>query len=129
MLKDLKKYSYLLGLFLYFPALGWAFDNFDCVGSEPFWKLSIQEKKFTFTPQDSPAITLPAVKPTPAENMNIDHIRIFRTKMDNKEAIIIIQKQSCTDGMSEDAYAYEGLVISSDKVFHGCCSKRLLLTH
>lgn len=129
MLKDLKKYSYLLGFFLYLPALGWAFDNFDCVGTKPFWKLSITKQEITFTQQTAPAVTMVAVEPKPAENMSMDHIRVFRTKLDDKAAIIIIQKQSCTDGNSEDVFAYEGLFISSDKVFHGCCSKKILLTY
>lgn len=128
MLKDFKRYSYLLGLLLFLPVVAFAFDSFDCVGTEPFWKLSITDQKFTFTQQTLPIITMPAVEPKPAENMNMDHIRVFRTKLNNKEAIIVIQKQSCTDGSSQDVFAYEGLFISSDKVFHGCCSKKLLLT-
>lgn len=125
---DLKRCSYLLFLFLYLPVTAWAFDDFDCVGTEPFWKLSITEKKITFTQQTAPPIVLPGVEPKPAANMNMDHIRVFRTKLSNKEAIIVIQKQSCTDGMTEDVFSYEGLFISSDKVFHGCCSKKLLFT-
>lgn len=129
MLSDLKRYSYLLIFLLFLPVAASAFDNFDCVGTESFWKLSISKQNFTFTQKTAPIITMPAVEPTSAENMNMDHIRIFRTKLNNKEVIIIIQKQSCTDGKSEDVFAYEGLFISSDKVFHGCCSKKLLLTH
>lgn len=129
MLTDLKKYSYLLGLLLYLPINVWAFDSFDCVGSEPFWKLSINDKQFTFSLKATPASTMPSVEPKAAENMKMDHIRIFRTKLDNKDVIIVIQKQSCTDGMSDDVFAYEGLFISHDKVFHGCCSKKLLLTN
>lgn len=126
---DLKRFSYLLCLFLCLPTTTWAFEDFDCVGSEPFWKLSITGKKITFTQQTIPQITMPAAEPKPAENMSMDHIRIFRTKLNNKEATIVIQKQSCTDGMSDDVFSYEGLFISSDKVFHGCCSKKILVTN
>jgi len=128
MFVNVRRCSYLLGLLLYSPVIALAFDSFDCVGTEPFWKLSITDQKFTFTQNTASASTMPAVEPKPAENMNMDHIRVFRTKLSNKEIIIVIQKQSCTDGMSEDVFAYEGLFISSDKVFHGCCSKKLLLT-
>lgn len=120
---------YLFSLFLYFPLTAFASDTFDCVGSEPFWKLSIGDQKITFTQKNGSDITMPSVTPTQAENMSIDHIRIFRTKLNNKEAIIVIQKQSCTDGSTEEVFAYEGLFISTDKVFHGCCSKKLILTH
>lgn len=128
MLVNFKRCSYLLGLFLYLPVIAFAFDNFDCVGTEPSWKLSITDQIFTFTQQTTPALTMPATEPKPAENMNMDHIRVFRTKLSNKEVVIIIQKQSCTDGTSQDVFAYEGLFISSDKVFHGCCTKKILLT-
>lgn len=123
-----KKCAYLAGLLLSLPALTWAFDSFDCIGTEPAWKISITEHKFTFNQQTAPSVTLPAVEPQPAENMNMDHIRVFRTTMNNKAVTIIIQKQSCTDGSSEDLFAYEGLFIANDKVFHGCCIKKMLLT-
>lgn len=126
MVVNFKKCSYLLGFFLYAPVIAFAFDNFDCLGTEPFWKLSIADQKFTFT-QANVSVKMPAVEPKSAENMNMDHIRVFRTKLKNKEIVIVIQKQSCTDGMSEEGFAYEGLYISSDKVFHGCCSKKLII--
>lgn len=128
MLVNFKRYFYLFSLLLFTPVIALAFDNFDCVGTEPFWKLSITDKKFTFTQQDASISTMTAVEPKSAENMNFDHIRVFRTELNNKKAIIVIQKQSCTDGMSENAFAYEGLFITHDKVFHGCCSKKLLLS-
>lgn len=128
MLVNFKRHFYLFSLLLFAPVIALAFDNFDCVGTEPFWKLSITEQKFTFTLKDEPISTMTAVEPKPAENMNFDHIRVFHTKLINKEAIIVIQKQSCTDGMSDSAFAYEGLFITNDKVFHGCCNKKLLLT-
>lgn len=126
---DFKKISYLLGLILYLPVAAWAFDSFDCIGSDPSWKLAVTEHKFTFTRQSEPGVTMPAAPAKSAENMDTDHIRVFRTKLENKDAIIVIQKQSCSDGISEDVFAYEGLFISHDKVFHGCCSKKLLLTN
>lgn len=91
-------------------------------------QLSITEKKITFTQQNVAPIVMPAAEPKPAENMSMDHIRVFRTKLSNKESVIIIQKQSCTAGATEDMFAYEGLFILPDKVFHGCCSKKILVT-
>lgn len=125
---NFKKLSCLLGIFLYFPVASWALDSFDCLGNTPFWKLSITDKQFIFTEKNAPAVTMPAVEPKPAEDMKMDHIRIFRTKSDSKDIIIIIQNQSCTDGKSEEMFPYEGLFITSDKVYHGCCSKKLILT-
>jgi len=129
MLINLRSYSYLIGLLIFLPVSTWAFDSFDCIGTEPFWKLSITKPKITFTQKHDSIHTMPAVDPSPAENMSMDHIRVFRTTLDKKDIIIVIQKQSCTDGMSEEVFDYEGLFITSDKVFHGCCGKKLLLTH
>jgi uncharacterized membrane protein len=118
-----------VSLLLSLPVPALAFDSFDCVGTNSSWHLSLNDKKFTFTHKSMPKIIMTPVKQEPAENMDIDHIRVFRTNINKKDAIIIIQKQSCTDGQSEDLFAYEGLFITSDKVFHGCCSKTMLLTH
>lgn len=125
---SIKKCTYLLALLLFSPFTASAFDNFDCFGTEPAWKISLTEHKFTFTQKTEPSVTMPAVEPQPAENMNLDHIRVFRTMLNDKKVTIIIQKQSCTDGTSDDLFAYEGLFISPNKVFHGCCSKKILLT-
>lgn len=124
-----KKFTYFFYLFLYFPGIAFAFDSFDCLGTAPNWKLSITEHKFTFQQNARQNFTMPAVNPNPAENMDMDHIRVFRTKTNNNDVIIIIQKQSCSGGTSEEVFLYEGLFITKDKVFHGCCSKKILLTH
>lgn len=129
MMVKFKKWFYLLIIFLYSPLAVFAFDSFDCVGADPFWKLSLADQKFTFMQKNAPDVTMPNVEPKSAENMSVEHIRVFRTTLNDKEAIIIIQKQSCTDGKSEEMFAYEGLFITSDKVFHGCCGKKMLLTH
>lgn len=134
MLVSLKKFSYSFLIFSYgfllcLPISAWAFDNFDCMGSAPDWKLSIMEQKFIFKLHNAPVITMPSVKPKPAENMDMDHIRIFRTKLHSNDAIVIIQKQSCAADNSEEIFSYEGLFITNDKVFHGCCSKKLIISN
>ena len=129
MLINLKGFSCLLILLLFLPIPALAFDSFDCVGTEPSWRLSLTEHKFTFAQKDAADIKMPSVEAKSAKNMSIDHIRVFRTNMNNKNVIIIIQKQSCTDGTSRDVFPYEGLFITSNDVFHGCCSKKILLTH
>lgn len=116
-----------LSILLILPITAQAFDNFDCIGSTPEWKLSLNEKKFTFKQNGAEKI-LSSVSPTPSENMNIEHIRVYRTKMDKENLVIILQKQSCTDDRTADAFPYEGLIVTNTKVFHGCCSKKLVLT-
>lgn len=125
---NFKKMSYVLYLFLCLPVVASAFDSFDCIGTDPNWQLSIAQHQFTFKQHAKINFNMVAVAPKPAENMNIDHIRVFRTKENNNDVTIIIQKQSCSDGISEEMFAYEGLFITKDKVFHGCCSKKILLT-
>lgn len=109
------------------PLISFAYDSFECVGTEPFWNLSLTEAKFTFKQPNKPAISMSSVKPQPAESVEPDHVRVYRTKANAKNYIIVIQKQSCTNGMTDFEYAYEALFID-DKVYHGCCTKKLLLT-
>lgn len=120
--------TFLLSFFFCLPVIGWAFDDFDCIGSEPFWKLTITDKRITFNLQDEQLLIMPSAEPKSAENMKIDHIRVYHTQSNNKDVTIVIQKQSCTDGMSENGFSYEGLFIFNNKVFHGCCSKKLTLS-
>lgn len=126
---NFKKFSYILYLSLYLPFVASAFDSFDCLGTKPDWNFSLTENKFIFKQNTTLNFTTPAVPPEAAVNMDLEHIRVFRTKVRNDDVIIIIQKQSCSDGKSEEMFSYEGLIIMKDKVFHGCCSKKLLLTH
>lgn len=118
----------ILFIFLLLPIAIYAFDSFDCVGSAPFWKLTLTEEKFIFMADNLPPINLSAVQPTPAENMKMEHLRVYRTIMNGKNIVILLQKQSCTEGESMDIFPYEGIIITDDKVFHGCCSKKLVLT-
>lgn len=123
------KFSYALFLLICLPSVVFSFDSFDCMGTKSQWHLKISEDKFTFKQNTTLNFTMPAVEPKPAENMNIDHIRVFRTKANNNEIIIILQKQSCSDGTVEEVFPYEGLFIMKDKVYHGCCSKKMLISH
>ena len=127
MLIQFKKWITLLILLL-LPVATYAFDSFDCVGSDSSWKLSLTEKKFIFMQDNLSPINISSVQPKAAENMKMEHLRVYRTKMNEKSFVILIQKQSCTDGESVDIFPYEGLIITNDKVFHGCCSKKLILT-
>ena len=127
MLIQFKKWITLLILLL-LPVATYAFDSFDCVGSDSSWKLSLTEKKFIFMQDNLSPINISSVQPKAAENMKMEHLRVYRTKMNEKNFVILIQKQSCTDGESVDIFPYEGLIITNDKVFHGCCSKKLVLT-
>jgi uncharacterized membrane protein len=121
-----KKLAYLLLILL--PLQAAAFDNYECLGSDPEWRLSLLEKQFSFALKGAATVKMAAVNPTPAEDTSIDRIMVYRTNMKDKNAVIIVQKQSCTDGSSQDVYLYEGLLVTPTKVFHGCCSKKLILT-
>lgn len=117
-----------LSLLLAISRCAIAFDNFDCVGSHPNWKLSLTEHKFTFKQEKNPEIAITPTQPMSAENLPLDHIRVYRSKMEGNDFIIVVQHQSCGDGGNSDAFTYEGIIISTDKVLHGCCSKKLVLT-
>lgn len=111
----------------FFSSVALAFDNFNCTSSNPPWLLNITETKIRFQIGNKEKHEMTSVAPQPAENIPLEHLRIYRTS-DPKNPIIIIQNQSCSTGNSDSLYQYEGLIITPDKVFHGCCSKKLMLT-
>lgn len=127
MLNSYKKFICLAALIL-LPLQALAFDNYECIGFNPEWRLSLIEKQFSFSLKSHSTVKMAAVNPQSAEDTSIERIRVYRTTVKDKNAMIIIQKQSCTDGSSQDVYLYEGLFITPTKVYHGCCSKKLILT-
>lgn len=115
--------KFLIILSSFWCVSAFAFDRFDCLGNEPFWGLTIAKDKFTYKNMSSILATMPAVDPKTAANFNIDILRVYQTKANNKKATIIVQKQPCSDAMSDNTYDYGVVFLFGDDIFHGCCTK------
>jgi uncharacterized membrane protein len=123
-----KFYTIMIKVFLLMalPATAWTQDRFYCSGTEPFWNSVISHDTFTFKVADKDTVNFKVMNPIPFGNQNLDQIRLYATKdtKTNKSAAFIIQKQQCSDGMSEHAYEYQALVLYDTYAFVGCCMKK-----
>jgi uncharacterized membrane protein len=99
----------------------------DCTGTEPFWGLKLQQKgenkyEGTFTnPNEGEKGSRSPVKLT-SESFNGMAAAYGGYLSDDKGAwAIIVQDPKCSDGMSDNEYAYE-IFYKRGGVFYGCCN-------
>jgi len=112
---------------LLFPAMALGQDDrFYCSGTEPFWNAVLDHDKFTFKHSDKETAHFNVVNPLPFGNQSLDKMRLYVTKEvgTNKNAAFIIQKQECSDGMSDHKYDYQTFIIYDTYAFFGCCMNK-----
>lgn len=103
-------------------ANGWESDRvyFQAVGTEPFWSISISEDAITWTTPES-KIQFPGSTPMQAMDANVKRY-VSEDVKGNRLELQMVQK-SCSDGMSDQDYAYQVKVQLSQKettTFQGC---------
>jgi len=105
------------------PTLGFAEKSFHCFGTEPFWDMQLNQTGFQFK-HDKIKYKLKTVKPESARGFQISHIKIYKTRINsiNSPATIIIQKQKCSDNMSDNEYQYSVIFITKHDNYYGCCT-------
>lgn len=101
--------------------------DFKCVGTEPFWGLTINDRQIHFSSPDSEFDLRPA-QPSSARGMAEDYVLVYRTqKVTADEPVTIVLQKSlnsqCSDGMSDTSYPYYGVLVTGESVFSGCCQK------
>lgn len=103
-------------------ANGWESDRvyFQAIGTEPFWSISISDDAITWTTPES-KIQFPGSTPMQAMDANVKRY-VSEDGKGNRLELQIIQK-SCSDGMSDQDYAYQvkvQLVQKETTTFQGC---------
>ncbi len=103
-------------------ANGWESDKvyFKAIGTEPFWSISISEDAITWTTPES-KIQFPGSTPMQAMDANVKRY-VSEDGKGNRLEVQMVQK-SCSDGMSDQDYAYQvkvQLVQKETTTFQGC---------
>lgn len=102
--------------------------DFKCLGTEPFWDLTINDRQIHFSSPEGEFDLTPA-QPSAARGMADDYVVVYRTQktaQPDEAATIVLQKSlssQCSDGMSDTSYPYYGVLITRQTVFAGCCTK------
>ena len=99
-----------------------------CVGTEPFWSLSIDGEQATFETPD--ALPLRFLRSSKLRSRNrIDrHAAVYENDLGG--LVATLRNTSCNDGMSDRAFGWEVdllLVVAGEdnaQLFSGCCSLR-----
>ncbi len=98
-----------------------------CFGTEPFWSFSLGKKGFVFETPDTQKVTFNSAKPRYAHGVPQKTLFVYTTKTPDgkKTATLVVKKNKggCSDGMSDNKYPYDAVLIFSDKILSGCCKK------
>ena len=94
---------------------------FNCFGTEPFWDINIYTNKVKVNTLNGIKFTAPLlfhgrVMNSPAGTT------MTNASIGNKSVVVMTEKKQCDDGMSDNIYPYQALVlINGDKAYSGCC--------
>jgi uncharacterized membrane protein len=112
--------------FLAVPAAAQQATRLQCVGTEPFWRLTIGATAMWFTDHDEKRTDLVPVKPRNAVARLPDAVRVYQTRRakDGAAVTLVVRRnhEGCTDNMQEKEHAYDAVYITPEAVYDGCCS-------
>ena len=99
-----------------------AFAELKCGGTEPFWNLVIQSKTAVYKNMGEGLEAFLNLS-AQAEEQGLKHgtVRKFHFTGDGMSADAVVQKQKCSDGMSDITYPYTIAFSIGQKVLSGCC--------
>jgi uncharacterized membrane protein len=90
-----------------------------CSGTEPFWGLELSysraDARFAFSEEDFSTGFSPPT--SPANRANI----WLRTRFDFETEFLLLEAETCSDGMSDRTYPYSVLVRLEENLLSGCC--------
>jgi len=99
-----------------------AFADLKCSGTEPFWSLVIKSKTAIYENMAEglkAELTVSAQKE--AKGLKPGNVRKFSLVGEGMSGDAVVQKQKCTDGMSDITYPYNITLSMGEEVFSGCC--------
>jgi len=90
-----------------------------CSGTEPFWGMELSYSRadvtFAFDEEDFRAGFNAPTSPAGRTNS------WFRTRFERETEFLVIETETCSDGMSDRSYPYSTLVKLEDNLLAGCC--------
>lgn len=103
------------------------FWKMQCFGTEPFWSFNLGKKGFVFETPDTQKMCFKASQPRYAQGIPQESLFAYNAKTANgkKQATLVVKKNKhgCSDGMSDNTYPFDAVLIFSDRILSGCCKK------
>lgn len=97
-----------------------------CFGTEPFWSLTFSNSKIVFKNDVGDAQTMSILRGAPraAAGSVTEYISLYQGRLlenNSRFMNVIIERNDCSDGMSDSTHPYSVLVLSGTSLFRGCC--------
>jgi uncharacterized membrane protein len=102
-------------------APAYAFADLKCGGTEPFWSLDIGAKKAVYKGIEGDKIEFEVASKQDATGLKPGIVQVFTLKGKGPQSSAVVQRQRCSDDMSDIEYSYEVTLTLPKEVFHGCC--------
>ncbi|MDS3860768.1 hypothetical protein RIF25_08065 [Thermosynechococcaceae cyanobacterium BACA0444] len=100
------------------PVQAWQFRAF---GTEPFWGVNVTPTGIVYSTPAGTQAQFPAVQPLDAVGRPEDLVLFFN--LGNSNSLTLIQN-NCSDGMSDQAHAYQAIFVFENQVYQGCANPR-----
>lgn len=95
-------------------------NDYKCLGTEPFFSVSIKGKTLSFNDTvKTSKLTVDA--PLNAAGMSEGVVTVFKNK--KADINVSIVSGSCSDGMSDETYDYHMVFTKGSTVLYGCCTQ------
>lgn len=92
--------------------------DFDAVGTEPFWNISVRAEGLTLTRADHPGV----VTANPGVRADGDQ-GVWDGTVGEQRLVLRLTPGDCADGMSDRRYGYSAEVWIDGETLRGCASK------
>jgi len=102
---------------------GEADSGFVVRGNEPFWSVTVGADGIRFQEPDRPDGVRGEYDAPVREGDRLVYRTVLRDTVD-LPLELTIEKQPCSDGMSDRAYAYAAVARVGDRVLHSCAERR-----
>lgn len=96
-------------------------NDYQCVGTEPFFSVSITGKSLLFNDTvKTSKLTVDA--PLNAAGMSEGNITVFKNKKTDINVTVV--RGECSDGMSDNTYDFHMVFTKGSTVLYGCCTQK-----
>lgn len=99
-------------------------EEFNVVGTEPFWNIKISRKGIVYQAMGEKPQTFTSSAPLSASNRPVDKVRVYRFGWKNSNILMLNKVANCGDGMSDKKYPYSATLIMGNRVVEGCAEKK-----
>jgi uncharacterized membrane protein len=99
-------------------------EEFNVVGTEPFWNINISRKGIVYQAMGEKPQKFAYSAPLSAQARPVDKVRVYRFGWKNNNILMLNKVGNCSDGMSDKKYPYAAILMMGNRVVEGCAEKK-----